>query len=196
MVYVLRIFTTAVLLLIAGGLLSLAVPALYTPIKQTTFFLDIRGGGWLGYRLGFAGALLLLAAQIYSFKLHLPKTSKISSKAMLDMHCYLSIAGTLLILIHSGFPMPALTVQPLEHIHLGRGLEGLMGVKWMAAWFALILMASGVYGKYLYGKRPPKEPFKPFRNWLAIHLAVSGALYVTGVVHLIHVLVVKHIPAI
>ncbi len=196
MKHLLRIVTVSLLILIVGWLLSLAIPVLSTPIKQTVFHLDIKGGGWLGYRLGFAGSLLLLAAQIYSLKLQSRTPSKISPKAMLDMHCYLSIAGSLLILVHAGFPFPALNIQPLEHIHLGRGLEGLVGVQWLAAWFALILMVSGFYGKYLYGRRPPTGPFKPFKNWLIFHAVFSGALYVTGVIHLILVLVVRHIAAI
>jgi hypothetical protein len=194
--YLLRVLTVAVLLLIVSWLLSQAVPALSSPIKPTTPHLDIRGGGWLGYRLGFAGSLLLVLAQIYSFKLHSILSSKVSPRAFLDMHCYLSIAGALLILVHSGFPVPALAVQPLEHIHPGKGLEGLVGVQWLAMWLVIILVASGVYGKYLYWRRPPTGPFKPFRYWLVFHIAVSGVLYVTGVTHLILVLVIKHITAI
>ncbi len=191
-----RALTVAVLLLPVSWLLSLAVPALLTPIKPTAPHLDVRGGGWLGYRLGFAGALLLVLAQLYSFKFHSILPSKVSPRALLDMHCYLSIAGSLLILIHSGFPVPALTVQPLEHIHLGKGLEGLVGVQWLAAWLIIILTVSGVYGKYLYGRRPPTGPFKPFKYWLVFHIAISGALYATGIIHLVLVLVIKHIAAI
>lgn len=195
MTNILRISIVVVLVLIAGWLLSLAIPALFIPIRQTTFFLDIKGGGWLGYRLGFAGSVLLLAAMFYSLKLH-TLNSKVSAKAILDLHCYLSIAGGLAVLIHSGFPIPGLTLNPFTRIHPGRGLEGLVGVQWIAAWLVLILVVSGVYGKYLYGRRPPTGPFKLFRSWHVFHVTLSGALYVTGVIHLISVLVVRHIAAI
>jgi hypothetical protein len=92
--------------------------------------------------------------------------------------------------------VPALTVQPFDHIHLGRGLEGLVGVQWLAAWLVIFLMASGTYGKYLYKRRPPKGLLKPLRKWLVFHIALSGALYVTGMTHLVLVLVIKHVPAI
>ncbi len=195
MAYVVRILTVAVLVFIAGWLLLPAVPALFTPIKQTTFYLDTRGGGWLGYRLGFAGSVLLLVSMVYSLKLH-QRNSKISAKAILDLHCYLSTAGGLMVLVHSGFPTPGLTINPFANIHPGRGLEGLLGVQWIAAWLVMILVVSGVYGKYLYGRRPPTGPFKLFRNWQVFHVTVSGALYVTGVIHLILVIVVRHIAAI
>ena len=192
----LRTVTAAALIIGAGALLALAFPALSTPIKPTTLLLDIRGGGWIGYRLGFVGALLMLIAQTYSLKPLLTARSRISPEALLDIHCYLTLAGGLLILIHSGFPVPALTVQPFDHIHLGRGLEGLVGVQWLAAWLVIFLMASGTYGKYLYKRRPPKGLLKPLRKWLVFHIALSGALYVTGMIHLVLVLVIKHVPAI
>jgi len=186
-----RVVVNAILIASVSYFLLLATPALATPIKSAySLLLDIRGGGWIGYRLAFIGTILLLAGQVYSFKL-----SQRHSKKLLDMHCYLTIAGGVLILIHSGFPFAFRYANPFTSIYAGMGIQGLVGAQGIAAWLVFILVISGAFGKYIYGKISPGWR-RIFKNWLLLHIALTGALYVTGMIHLFLVLVVKHISAI
>ncbi|MEM4312334.1 MAG: hypothetical protein QXX95_08090 [Nitrososphaerales archaeon] len=187
-----RIIVVSLLFTIAIYLLYLATPALFISITFFSF-LSLKGGGSLGYKLGFIGSLMLLIAQSYSFKIFSIKGKNIA-KSWLNMHCYLSITGGILILIHSGFPFSFTYANFFSHIYPGRGLEGLVGVQGLAAWLILVLIFSGIYGKYLYGKINLR--WKPFRHWLLFHITLTGVLYVTGIVHLIITQVLEYVSAI
>ena len=191
---VVRILVLTPLLGLVIYFLLLGFPALLTPYSPTLYGLGLKGGGWLGYRLGFIGTVMLLISQLYSFKIFRLGSSNIPSKAWLDMHCYLGTAGSILILIHSGFPYSFTYANPFDHIYLGLGFRGLVGVQGLAAWLVLILAISGIFGKYLYSRlaTPIRRMFRP---WLLLHVGLTGALYITGVIHLYIVISLKHISA-
>ncbi|MCS7145148.1 MAG: hypothetical protein RMJ28_04115 [Nitrososphaerota archaeon] len=145
---------------------------------------DLKGGGWLGYKLGYVGALMLITAQTFLFRPGL-----LRRYSWLSLHCYLTVAGGALILIHSGFPYSFAYWNPLNRIHLGMGLYGLVGLQGVAAWLVIALIASGVYGRYVYRRA------KVFRGWLLFHSAASGLLYVAGVIHLFLAVYLKYVTA-
>lgn len=148
---------------------------------------DLKGGGWLGYRLGYAGALILLTAQAHLFRPRL-----LSRSTLLDMHCFLTLIGGGLILIHAGFPFSFNYWNPLMRIAPGLGLYGLVGIQGVAAWLVLATMASGLFGRYLYRH---VGTYRLFRQWRNIHITFSGALYATGITHLLLTISLKYVTA-
>lgn len=145
---------------------------------------DLKGDGWLGYKLGYVGAVTLIAAQTFLFRPGL-----LRRYLWLNLHCYLTVAGGILILIHSGFPYSFSYWNPINRIHLGMGLYGLVGLQGVAAWLVLVLIASGIYGRYLYRRA------RVLRSWHRFHSAASGLLYVTGVIHLLLAVYLKYVTA-
>ena len=174
--------------------LALGFPALLTPYSPTLYGLGLKGGGWLGYRLGFIGTVMLLISQLYSLKIFKLKQSQTSSKTWLDIHCYFGLVGSILVLIHAGFPYSFTYANPFDRIYLGLGFRGLVGVQGIATWLVLMLAISGFFGKYLYSKLSPKIR-RAFKTWLVLHVGLTGALYVTGIIHLYIVISLKHIAA-
>ncbi|MCS6785189.1 MAG: hypothetical protein NZ581_08365 [Candidatus Caldarchaeum sp.] len=144
-----------------------------------------KGGGYFGYRLGYAGTVMLVAAQAYLFR-----PGGLSKLTWLETHCYLTTAGGVLILIHSGFPYSFTYWNFYERIYPSLGIQGLIGMQGLAAWLVLLLIASGVYGRYLYGKA------RVFKQWHLFHSVLSGILYVAGVIHLIIAVSLKHVSAV
>ncbi|MCS7127637.1 MAG: hypothetical protein NZ953_04560, partial [Thaumarchaeota archaeon] len=90
---------------------------------------DLKGDGWIGYRLGYAGAVMLVVAQAYLFRPGL-----LTKLTWLETHCYLTTAGGILILVHSGFPFSFGYWNPFERIYPWLGLYGLVGVQGLATW--------------------------------------------------------------
>ena len=168
--------------------LYVGLPAFLIPTQITSTVLGLKGGGGLGYKLGFAGVVMLLAAQLYIARIGSGR------RELLDMHCYLSTAGGALILIHSGFPFSFTYGDFFAHIHLGLGVEGLVGVQGLAAWLVLVLMISGLFGRYLYS-RIALGWRRIFRRWLIIHVALSGSLYVAGLLHLLIAVQIGYVSA-
>ena len=52
-------------------LLALDLPTLLQPMPIYVLK-DLKGGSWLGYRLGYFGTILLLVAQLYTVVKRLP----------------------------------------------------------------------------------------------------------------------------
>jgi len=168
--------------------LILGAPALFTSSYIILNPYTFKGGGSLGYKFGYVGSLILLLSMLYSFKI-----SSRNKRKWLNLHCNLSIVGSILILIHSGFPFSFTFFNPFEHIKLGLGFEGLVGVQGLATWFTLFVLISGIFGKYLYSKFLLSKIFKA---WLDFHVTLTGGLYVTGLFHLIISVYLKHTSAI
>lgn len=146
---------------------------------------DLKGDGWLGYRLGYAGTAMLLLAQAYLFR-----PGMLARREWLDVHCYLTTAGGLLVLVHSGFPFSFEYWNPFERVYPRLGLYGLVGLQGLAAWLVVALVASGLFGRYVRASSPAA-----FRLWRALHSALSGALYVSGTVHLVIAVLLRHVSA-
>lgn len=149
---------------------------------------DLKGGGWLGYRFGYAGTLMLLSAQTYLFRPGL-----LNKLTWLSVHCYLTVAGGALILLHSGFPFSFMYWNPIPRVYPELGFYGLVGLQGSAAWLVLVLMASGIFGRYIYGR---VKWARTFKQWHSIHSVFSGLLYVAGLVHLLLAVYLKHQTAI
>lgn len=149
----------------------------------------------LGYKLGYVGSALLIAAQAYTLRIR----TGISIKTMhgeisrwLTVHCYLSLTGAVMILIHSGFPLSFTYANVFRYFHPGLGVMGLMGSQGLVAWLTLALAISGFFGRYLYRKLQPElRPW--FRSWLYFHFALSGGLYVSGISHFILAVFLRHV---
>jgi len=70
----------------------------------------------------------------------------------------------------------------------------LVGVQGFAACFVPVLAGSGMFGRYLYGRLAiPLMPL--FRSWLTTHIALTGILYVSGVMHLIIAVGLRYVSA-
>ena len=96
------------------------------------FALHQMGMVWIGRYLGIPGVLLIIVSFLYSLRRR--KIITISTpKFTLLLHEYLSWFGSLLVLIHSG-------------IHF----NGI--IPWAATLFMVVVVASGLVGKYLLKK--------------------------------------------
>lgn len=158
----------------------------------------LKGGSSLGYKLGFIGTALLIAAQLYSFRkrLHFKIGSRIGTVAKwLTTHCYINIVAPILILIHSGFPFSFTYANFFRYIRLDWGVKGLVGFEGLAAWLVLISTFSGFFGRYFYG-RIDFQLKGWFRHWRIFHITVSGMLYISGMIHLIVAVWFKYISAV
>jgi len=97
----------------------------------------LKPSGWIGHGLGIVGGVMLLLMYLYPLRKRwkwLAKKGK--TKHWLDYHILLGFAGPALITFHSTFKF--------------QGIAGL------AYWMMMAVVASGVVGRYLYGKIPRK----------------------------------------
>ncbi len=149
--------------------------------------MDLKGDGWLGYRLGYSGTVLLLAAQAYLFRPGL-----LSKPAWLDIHCQLTTVGGVLILVHAGFPY-SFAYWTLPRMYPELGVFGLVGLQGVASWLVLALITSGFFGRYIYRKAAKRR--RAFRWWHSAHAITSGLLYVTGFIHLLLAVQLRYLTA-
>jgi len=122
---------------------------IYFTLLITAVFLHIllQSGGqkWILRYLGIAGTLLIVISFVYSLrKRKLIKFGK--AKLLLQIHEALAWFGSLLILLHAGFEFDAIIPR-------------------MAVFAMLIVVASGITGKYLL--KQAKESLKEKRAELA-----------------------------
>ena len=182
--------------------LIVAFPVFFTRLPVTALLnlapSLLKGGSPIGFKLAYMGVVMLVVAQTYSLRIRAISTRRLRAGPVsewLNMHCYLTVAGASLILIHSGFPFAFTFANPFNYIYLGWGIIGLVGVQGLAAWLTLLLLFSGIFGKYLYGQLGAGVR-KLFRRWLTFHVTITGALYTTGVIHLIITVWLKHTSAV
>ena len=153
----------------------------------------------MGYKLAYMGAILLVVSQLYSIRMRIGirrgGMGAISAPEWLKMHSYTGVAGAILILLHSGFPLAFTYARFWEHLYPGLGLLGLIGAHSLAAWLTVIVAVSGVLGLWLHG-RSAGVIHSSFRYWLRVHVALSGALYVSGTIHLLIAVLLKHTAAV
>ncbi|MFQ6134614.1 MAG: hypothetical protein ACE5KU_02215 [Nitrososphaerales archaeon] len=147
-----------------------------------------KGGSWLGYRMGYYGTLLMVASMFYSIVKRLePRYGKMlgGGRRWLQIHIWLAIIGSLMVLIHAGLPFDFRYYDPFKYIRLAQGgAAGLVGFAGLATLIIPFALVSGFIGRYLY-KRAGGGVKRAFGYWHTIHIILTGALYVTGVIHLI-----------
>lgn len=103
--------------------------ALFLSAIFTDYVLHLLGMKWIGRYLGLVGTLLILSSFVYSLKKR--KLIKIgTSKKMLQSHEVLGWIGAVVLVVHGG-------------IHFNSILP------WLAEFAMLIVVASGLTGKYL-----------------------------------------------
>ena len=158
-----------------------------TPIPLDPFR-SLKGGSWLGYRLGYYGTLLLVISMGYSVvkRLSPSQARRVGGNRLwLSIHIWLAIIGSFMVLVHAGFPFDFRYYNPFKYVRLaGGGVAGLVGFAGLATLIIPFALASGFIGRYLF-KRAEGEIKVVFRYWHVLHIILTGALYVTGVIHLI-----------
>ncbi|MBW4360442.1 hypothetical protein [Flavobacterium taihuense] len=149
---------------------------------------------FIGRYLGFLGTLTILISFLYSLKKR--KIIQFSSpKVLLDLHEYLAISGSVMILVHAGI-----------HIH--------SILPWLAILMLLINVSSGLVGKYLLSQanKTLKERKLNFENsgktedeiskaifwdatavdrmkkWRKTHLPITYFLGLLSLIHIVSVL--------
>lgn len=151
-------------------------------------FRGLKGGSWLGYNLGYFGSLLLVVSLVYSIvkRLNPEQVRRVGGSGLwLNIHIWLAIIGSLMVLVHAGFPFDFRYYDPLKYVRLARGgVAGLVGFAGLATLIIPFALVSGFIGRYLF-KRTEGDIRGVFRYWHVIHIILTGALYVTGVIHLI-----------
>ena len=97
----------------------------------------LKPSGSVGNALGIAGAVLLLLMYLYPLRKKWKWLSKKGkTKNWLDYHILMGLVGPVLITFHSSFKL--------------RGVAG------FAYWSMIAVVASGIVGRYLYGRIPRK----------------------------------------
>jgi hypothetical protein len=133
--------------MVSGAILKKLLPftlIFITLIMTAVFvhlFLQNAGYKWLLRYLGIAGTLLIILSFVYSLR----KRKVINfgrAKRLLQFHELMAWTGSLLILIHAGFDFDAVIPQ-------------------MAVFAMLVVVASGITGKYLL--KQAKESLKERR---------------------------------
>lgn len=88
----------------------------------------------LGYWLGIAGSLMMLALLVYSYRKRTPAARGMGSvPTWFRIHMFLGVFGPVLIMFHSNFSLGALNSN-------------------VALFTMLTVASSGVVGRYIYGK--------------------------------------------
>lgn len=185
-----RLITAILAISVVVFLLTLDLPTLLQPVPISVFR-DVKGGSWLGYRLGYFGTIIIILAQLYTVVKSLPfKRAFRWRSTWLKTHIYLSGIGSALVLIHSGLPFSFKYVNPFKYIDLFLGLPaGLVGFSGLATWILGICVLSGLIGRYLYTR--VRVLAKPFRYWRAVHIWLTISLYISGLIHIILVVLFK-----
>lgn len=141
-----------------------AVSAVYLPVA--------RGGapapsGLLGHALGIAGFLLMLFAETgYTWRKNVRREGWGPMRHWLQAHVFAGLVGPYLVLLHTSFRF--------------RGVAG------VAALLVLVVVASGVVGRFVY-TAVPKGAATPARRalsvWYLLHVPLAAAMFVLALVH-------------
>lgn len=126
--------------------LAVAATALYSgadyyrlPLQERAFaeLHDIfKPSGVVGHGLGVAGSLMMIVGVgMYSLRKRLPFLARLGRlRGWLQVHIFLCTLGPFLVVLHTSFKFG--------------------GIVSIALWSMLIVVASGVFGRYLYARIP------------------------------------------
>lgn len=155
----------------------------------------LKGSSPVGFKLAYFGTALLVAGQFYT----LGKTAAEALKAgigsrtgWLRVHCYFDVAGSILLLLHSGFPLGFRYANPFPYLRLSWGIIGLAGIQGLAAWLVLVILLSGLLGQQLCANTSRHRLLTP---WFKTHILLTCLLFVCGTTHLYIVLWLKYVSA-
>jgi hypothetical protein len=147
--------------------LAVATTALYygsdyyrLPLQERAFseMHDIlKPSGVVGHGLGVAGSLMMIVGVgMYSLRKRLPFLSRLGKlRGWLQVHIFLCTLGPFLVILHTSFKFG--------------------GIVSIALWSMLIVVASGVFGRYLYA-RIPKTIHGQFLSLRAIEVDKDSLL--------------------
>ncbi len=156
----------------------------------------LKGGSPIGFKLAYLGTILLVVGQTYTLRKAVmmnPLRRGIGSgRSWLGAHCCLDIVGSVLLLIHSGFPLSFKYANPIGYLRPSWGLIGLAGIQGFAAWLVLVTLVSGLVGEQL---RVSVGRGGLLRPWLRVHIVLTCLLFFCGIFHLYIVLWLKYLSA-
>lgn len=127
-------------------------------------------GGLVGHGLGVVGFLLMVLAETaYSWRKRPNRTGPGPAARWLQVHVFVGLVGPYLVLLHTAFRF--------------RGLAGVLSL------LTLVVVASGVAGRYWYTTAAPVGPERPRRAlWYVLHVPLSAALFALALFHVAGVL--------
>jgi hypothetical protein len=123
----------AVLAVLAAGLDFYRTPLLER--AHHAGYWQWKAGGSVGHKLGLVGSSMMVLMLLYSVRKRVGALRRLGSLGRwLDVHIYLGVFGPLLVVLHSSFKV-----------------QGLVALSF---WSMVIVVASGVLGRYLYMQIP------------------------------------------
>ncbi len=126
-------------------------------------------GDLVGHGLGIAGFLLMAFAQVgYSWRKRPQCTGPGPAYRWLQLHAFTGLVGPYLVLLHSAFRF--------------RGLAGVLSL------LVLVVVLSGVAGKYWYTAGDAAAPNPRRALWYLLHVPLSAAIAALAVFHVVGVL--------
>jgi cytochrome b561 len=140
-----------------------------------------RASGWVGHGIGVTGFVLMLMTEtLYSMRKLTTDARWGSMASWLQFHMATGIAGPYMVLLHTSMKF-----------------NGLAGV---AMLLTVVVVVSGIVGRYLYTKVPRVIDGAPAQGdadvarlesrrralatWYSVHVPLTWALFVTAVVHM------------
>lgn len=94
-----------------------------------------KAGGIIGHRLGIVGSSMMMLMLLYSVRKRVGALRRVGPLGRwLDVHIYFGIVGPLLVILHSTFKV--------------------QGVVALSFWSMILVVSSGVIGRYLYLQIP------------------------------------------
>lgn len=142
-----------------------AVTAVYALayVQSSTF---PRASGLLGHWIGIVGFVLMLTTEVaYSIRKRLTDARWGRMENWLTFHMVTGITGPYMVLLHTSMKF-----------------QGVAGV---AMLLTVIVVGSGLVGRYLYTRARQAEDGRrsALARWYAVHVPLTWALFVTAAVH-------------
>jgi hypothetical protein len=125
--------------------------------------------GLVGHGLGILGFLLMVVAETaYTWRKRPGRNGPGPLRAWLQAHVLAGLVGPYLVLLHSAFRF--------------RGLAGVLTL------LMLVIVASGLAGRYLYTAIPEAGAGgtgrRPLSLWYLLHVPLAAALFVLALFHI------------